>query len=199
VISNAIHRTVAAALALVAIPAAILVATTATASAAALPVLHASAGDTAHVCIVLGNDGTTRGVVCIDLVTGDGPGASDYQAYPRAEMFCQDLSNLAYVQCADATADQGYATGNGTGDSLSSFHVCGHTAGNCSSNGRNYLFTTQGIIFSTSDTSCTTLGTDHEAWAYLGGSGKTKIELPGSGKVVSLSSNFETGHYFTCP
>ncbi len=198
-IAKTLRRGFAGALTMVAIPAAVSLATTATASAATVPTLHANTHDTAHVCTVLGNDGTYRGVVCIDLVAADGPSPGDYQAFPVTEVFCQRLSNLDYVQCADATANQGFATGNGTEDSLNSYHVCGHNAGNCSSNGRTELFTTQGIIFSDSDTSCTTLGTDHEEWAYLGGGGKTKIELPGSGKVVSLSTNFETGHYFVCP
>lgn len=181
------------------------------ASAASLPILHGSTtgpGQEAHQCTVIGNDGTTEGVVCIDILTGlsdSSSGAGDY-AKDQVEAYCQHMATGADVQCANAMATLGLYNGAGQGNS--STFECGHSHGPCST-GRNYWTNTDFNYpwSSWSDANCALSVTEPtQVWAVAFGDNDTVIELPGSDKNVELSTassndsgNESTGHYFICP
>jgi hypothetical protein len=189
---------------------AISVAGAANASAASLPVLHggqSGTGQEAHTCIVLGSDGTTQGVACIDLLTGlsasnSGPG--DY-VKEQVELLCQTISSGADVQCANAVAQ--HSISNGEGQEYTATNACGHANGPCAT-GRNY-WSVGGWNYPWSTTSiagsgCTaSTNQTNQVWAVVYGNYATSIELPKSGKTVYLVSgndgeNESTGHYFVC-
>lgn len=185
-------------------------ATTTNASAAALPILHSGmtgTGQEAHQCTVIGNDGTTEGVVCIDILTGvyesnSGPGT---YAKDQAEVFCQNMNTNQPVQCANALVTFGLY--NAAGGANSGTYECGHSYGPCSG-GRNY-YTNATFDYpwsSWSDNNCATnVSGPTSVWAVaFGSNSNTVIELPGSDKYVSLTSgndgtNESSGHYFICP
>jgi serine/threonine protein kinase len=174
-----------------------------------LPVLHASADQMAHECVVIGSaydsntGGTVEGVVCADILTSSASG--HYVAQGQLELICQTTAG-ADVQCADAIAD-GELSNEADGVVASTgAYQCGHSYGACSA-GRNYVKTGSYSYSGISDSDCssnTSSATD--AWALAVGNGSTKIELPGSDDWVSLSSsnaddgaNQSTGHHYICP
>lgn len=186
-----------------------LVATTA--NAAALPILHSGqtgSGQEAHSCTVIGSDGTTEGVVCIDILTGIYDSNSGEGTYARSqiELLCQNISSGATVQCADAVGTWGVydAAGDGTSDNAE----CGHSYGACSTGRNYYKGNTIDYPWSEwSDSNCdTNVSAASDAWAVAYGSGDTRIELPGSDDWVYLNSgsgandgsNESTGHFFIC-
>jgi hypothetical protein len=185
-------------------------ATTPDASAAALPILHSGmtgTGQEAHQCTVIGNDGTTEGVVCIDILTGvyesnSGPGT---YARNQTEIFCQNMTTNQTVRCADALVTFGLY--NAAGGANSGTNECGPNYTQCST-GRNYYSnTTFDYPWSIwSDSNCATnISGQTSVWAVaFGSNSNTVIQLPGSGKYVSLTSgndgsNESSGHYFICP
>ncbi|MBO0808656.1 MAG: hypothetical protein J2P32_10195 [Actinobacteria bacterium] len=54
-----------------------------------------------HHCVGLGNDGTTRGVACADLLSV--PDGSHTEYFGRNEVYCQNLRTRAYARCAGIT------------------------------------------------------------------------------------------------
>ena len=179
------------------------------ADAAALPILHTSmsgSGQEAHECTVVGNDGTTQGVVCVDILTGiyDSNSGEGSYAKDQVEVYCQNISSGADVQCANALVTFGFY--NAAGGANSGTDECGHSYGPCAT-GRNYYSnTTFDYPWSSwSDSNCASDSNGATSvWAVAFGGGDTVIELPGSDKSVSLVSgndggNESSGHYFICP
>jgi hypothetical protein len=51
-----------------------------------------------HTCTGIGNDGTTRGVLCADLLSFPNGRGTTY--FGRNEVYCQNLRSRGYVRCA---------------------------------------------------------------------------------------------------
>lgn len=131
-----------------------------------------------HSCKVAGNDGTTQGVFCADIIdNGNGT------ATIRAQAFCQNLSNLSLPQCADINFQfEGGSAHSGIEGPFGG-HFCGHTAGACPSNQR---FIVDAGPFVVCD----------EVWTVI--LSGARIQLPGSDKAVTLSANFASAHTTVC-
>jgi len=171
------------------------------ASAASLPVLHASEYQMAHKCTVIGSADGYQGVVCADIVTGlvNPPAPTGYWAIGQVELICQTTAGVT-VQCANAKTElnlygEGWNAGTQTWE-------CGHAHGPCST-GRNYWTTDEnGDVYGPgwTDSNCTSSTNNvTQVWAVVFGGGATTIELPVSGKTVSQTTNLSPGHYFICP
>lgn len=183
-------------------------AATTDASAASLPILHggqSGTGQEAHTCVVLGDDGTTQGVACIDLLTGlsaSNGGSGDY-VRERVELYCQTISSGAEVQCANAVAQ--HSISNGAGQTYTATNACGHDNGACSTSRNEWSAGGWNYLWSTWDDSNCTASVDQatQVWAVVDGDYATSIELPKSDKTVYLvtgndGDNESTGHYFVC-
>ena len=134
-----------------------------------------------HSCKVAGNDGTTQGVFCADVVD-EGGGIF----YVEAEAYCQNLSNHSYPPCADINFGFEGASTLSQGAfwviSPNPTHFCGHTAGACPTGRR--------VAYSPTYSAC------DEVWTVvLSGA---RIQLPGSDQVVTLSANFASAHTTVC-
>lgn len=129
------------------------------------------------------------------------PDPTGYLADARVELIRETPAGQT-VQCANAKAEFNlYGVGWNVGTTLVQ---CGHAYGPCSS-GRNQ-WTTADYASSWTDSNCTSsLDNVTHLWAVVFG-GDTSIELPGSGKTVTLDAsnandngNQSSGHYFICP
>ncbi len=197
---------------IVAAAASILTGQLASANATVLPsVLYASQSGFAHTCTILGNDGTTQGVLCTDIVTGPDPEgiSGQYWAEAQVEEYCQTISNGALVQCANATAEFGLF-GPGTTFPLNahSFTQCGHASGPCAGVGQRNYFQAPSMEYYEDLNHCSgnvNYETQVQTVAFSD-QFNTSIELPGSDKTLYLtptngndSPNQGSGHYFICP
>ena len=181
--------------------------TATTANAAAFPVLHGGNGGPAaevHTCIVLGTDGTTDGVACIDLLARqavDSTGQNVESETEQVEMYCQNAVTSVVVQCANVAVD--HSISNGVGNEISRTNVCGHSNGACSS-GRNVWSVGGWDVPEVLPPACTASADQtNQVWAVVYGNNVTSIELPQSDVSVHLNggndgSNESTGHYFVC-
>ncbi len=174
-----------------------------TASAASLPILHASTNDEAHTCSVIGAavDGY-EGVVCTDILTWESGG--DFYAEGETEVYCQTTAATpVVVQCANVTADVEMYNGDtgasgGTGDT---YNECGHSYGDCST-GRNTYYTNYTWDYPTSEygaicSASPDLST--QVWVLSKAGGATTIELPKSDTTEILNNDVEAGHDYICP
>jgi hypothetical protein len=161
-------------------------------TAAGIPVFDVTSAGTlagVHACLSLGSDGTNQGVECADLyATPDGNGGVD--VFPYGEAFCNHGSD--YPRCANVTVYLNVNDATGLGSPHDKY-VCGHSAGNCVNNGRNYFIGLDFIDLS----GCGGVGTASEVWTvdWTG----SDIELPGSGLNVTSTANLGSGHAIVCP
>lgn len=131
-----------------------------------------------HTCEAAGNDGTTQGVFCADIV-GYSDGTFSYQV----EAMCQNLFTHSYPQCADVNyAFEGDSSVYGL--LWSGTAHCGHTAPACPANQR-WIINSGRLILNPCSAVWTTV--------YNG----ARIELPGSGKVV-YGAAFDSGGTTGC-
>jgi len=162
-------------------------------TAAGIPVFIVTSPGTlagVHACLKLGTFRGNQAVECADLfATPDGNGGVD--VFPAAEGFCNNGSS--YPQCANVDIDFNVNSGNGLG-SLHDSGICGHSAGNCADNNRNYFIGNDGLGLGSG---CGGAGTINEVWT-VDWTGST-IELPGgTGDTVASSSNLGSGHAIVC-
>jgi Protein kinase domain len=173
------------------------------------PILHASTGQQAHSCAIIGSaadstiNQTVEGVVCADVITSAGSGG--YAVQGQLELYCQTVA-AADVQCADVIAQGELANGlNGVVASTGSYQ-CGHSYGACAT-GRNYVKTGSYSYSGLTMANCSSNGASiTDVWGLALGNSDTEIELPGSDKWVSLSASNandspdqSTGHQYVCP
>lgn len=180
------------------------------------PILYADQGGFAHQCTILGGDGTTQGVLCIDIVTQSRPTQNGYAAQAQLELVCQQfsLSTLSEVavQCADAKALWGLFNPSGAipgGDTFS--EECGHHYGACAPDGQRNYWKSTPMTYSNSANginNCSgNVNLPTQVWAVAFSTNfDTAIELPGSDQWVYLtpsnsndSPGQSSGHYFICP
>jgi len=174
----------------------------ATASASTFPILYVNAEPNAAVsCVNLGNDGKTQAVACVYLY------ALQLEGDPTAgasvvTVYCATLSGVD-VTCANIHVEQTIAAPNNYGV-LTVTSACGHADGPCEPKypGNDYINSFPGdnlniLASDASQPACTVPTASSSQWAVLDAAG-TNVELPGSDKLVSLSSNLSTGHYSIC-
>lgn len=153
--------------------------------------------DGIHACRVLGNDGTTQAVECADLYAlndevGD-PGVTVVS--PMIEAYCQTISSGFLVQCANVDVSFELAAAP---HSVSAHFTdqCGHSNGSCDAFGQGDTRNYQLGSFFQAPAACQGPGTGNEFWAVALAGGT--IELPGSDKTVSSSSNLASQHAIVC-
>jgi len=180
-----------------------LVGTTASASAATGPdgfaILDASAGNEAHVCLVLGTDDDYhKAVVCVDIntkVSGD-----EVLIQGQVESLCED-DNGTVIQCANIMSAGEIASTGGVWAEYAA--DCGHSLGSCPT-GREYAHSEwKGDGSEASESGCAS-NTAEALWSIAFGV-STTIELPGSDDSYTLDNtvpndgaNESTGHYYIC-
>lgn len=190
------HRLAAAGVA--AALAGLCIAGSATSASASTPVLHASNGDVAHQCTVIGQDShEEQAVVCVDMRTRlSSSGAPVVDAY--AELYCQ-LPDGSTLRCLQANAYGTLATATaGAG-----YRYQPSCYGSGCSTGRNIWFIGE-MTFSSSNCQSSL---SNNAWAVLyGQSALTNIQLASYDAPMYLGSpeandsgNQSTGHYQICP
>ena len=173
------------------------------------PILDARTGQEAHSCTVIGSatdptiDATVQGVVCADVITA--ATSSGYSAQAQLELVCETPAG-ADVQCADVIAQGELANAVGGVVATTGSYQCGHAYGACAT-GRNYVKTGIYSYTGLTQSNCSDNGVSTtDVWGLALGGGDTQIELPGSDKLVTLSSanendnpNQSTGHQYVCP
>lgn len=134
-----------------------------------------------HSCADIGNDGTTKAVLCADLIdNGNGTFGG------AAEGVCVRLSDGAYVQCAHIHIYVALETTDGQIGEVGE-PQCGHEFGDCPHNDRFIRYTdTLGI------SGC------HDYWTVVFAG--SYIQLPGvTGEGFrTLSANLGSGHTIIC-
>jgi len=149
-----------------------------------------------HQCETLGNDGTTAGIICLDIVEDNPSGGTTYYT-PVLTAYCQTMSNDVSVSCANITADFTlYGTGN-VQETPEESASCGHAAGACNDVKNYFIDVDTSSWFSVSTAagnSCSSeggAGTDCEIWpdAISG----VDIELPHTDKNVTTSAGYSAG------
>ena len=171
--------------------------------AGGLTILHASNGDQAHKCNVIGGANREyKAVVCADLVTYEG--ATDYYVYARAEAICEVTKTGQVVPCATIEEYTALYTGDGATSLYS--NACG--SGYCP-NGRLYESTRNWVykIANAGGGTCSSsTSSSYQVWGIVQGVGNyTEIVTP-DGYPYFLDNgnandgeNESTGHYFVCP
>jgi hypothetical protein len=180
-----------------------LVGTTASASAATGPdgftILDASAGDEAHVCLILGTDDDYHeAIVCVDIntkVSGD-----EALIQGQVEAYCQD-DNGTVVQCANIMSAGEISSVGGVWKEYAA--DCGHSLGSCPT-GREYAYSPWMDDGTEAGESGCASNPVEALWSIAFG-GDTTIELPGSDDSYTLGNsdpndgaNESTGHYYIC-
>jgi hypothetical protein len=163
-------------------------------------ILDASAGNEAHVCLILGTDDDYHeAIVCVDIytrVSGD-----NAQIEGRVESYCQD-DNGTVIQCANIMSAGEIASAGGVWTEYAA--GCGHSLGACPS-GREYATSSYWMDDGTEagESGCAS-NTAEAIWSIAFGI-STTIELPGSDDSYTLSNtdpndgvNESTGHYYVC-
>jgi len=171
-------------------------------------ILYASHGDEAHHCTSIGNDGTTEGIICADIVTSSTSGSFPYYSSGQVEAYCQTISSGAVVQCANINEVVGIF--DPARHVVLGSRFCGHTDGACPV-GRVDESTGSGLsngdFYWTSDTGCdTNPDSSYVNWSEVLGTGETTIELPHSDKTLALDpgagandgDDYSSGHYYVC-
>ncbi|WP_194909308.1 hypothetical protein [Catenulispora rubra] len=171
----------------------------ATTGAGGITILYASEFQRTHNCEVIGSDQYgNQAVVCVDLVTSPMWDTVNvfypYYVWAEAEAYCQTSAGVV-EQCANiiVTAEVAQEPSGAAG---SSAQVCGHAAGACPV-GRLTAGTNQ-LSYNSSVGCSGDPNSGFDAWGIALGGAATVIELPKSGKNVTLSSNYGSGHYYIC-
>jgi serine/threonine protein kinase len=143
--------------------------------------------DDVHRCEIIGSDGTTEGIICLDLLE-DNTGGTTYYA-PVLTAMCSTISTGDTTQCANITADFGMFSATGTQETPELYGWCGHSDSNMCDTGRNYFVDTDHsswmAVSTAAANSCKNSGgegTDCEVYPYAYSG--VNIELPGSDKHV---------------
>jgi serine/threonine protein kinase len=141
-----------------------------------------------HHCEIIGSDGTTEGIICLDLLA-DNPGSGTTYYAPVLSAFCQTISTGDETECANITADFGMFSSTGTQETPELYGWCGHSDSNMCGSDRNYFVdTTHSSWMSVSTAAANSCknsggeGTDCEMYPYAYSG--VNIELPGSDKHV---------------
>lgn len=154
-------------------------------------ILYAAEGNTAHHCEVIGSDSLgNEGVICADILTGTT--STNYWSKGRMELIC--TKGGVAEQCAQVDAWGEWSNGAGADDPFGGWY-CGHQFGACST-GRNYVTSPFPLYYSSASGCSSEPNTTFDVWMVV--TQGTKIELPGSGKWVTLTSNYSGGHYWVC-
>jgi hypothetical protein len=143
-------------------------------------------------CQTIGSDGTTEGIICLDLLEGNSGGGITWYT-PALTAYCQTISTGDDVKCAGITGHFGMYSATGVQEAPKEYGWCGH--GSLCDSGRNYFVDTDSSSWMTVTTaaagSCQDRGgkdTDCEIYpyAYPG----VDIELPGTDKNVTLTAAY---------
>lgn len=163
------------------------------------PILYASVGQEAHKCEVVDSDQYgNQAVICADLITSPTFDITSnnvyypYYVWAEAEALCQTSAGVV-EQCANIVVNAEVADAS-SGAAGSATKVCGHAAGACPV-GR--LTVDTNYLQYDSSVGCSS-DSPYDVWGLVLGGGATVIELPKSGKNVTLGSNFSTGHNWIC-
>jgi serine/threonine protein kinase len=147
-----------------------------------------------HHCEVIGSDGTTEGVVCLDLLEGNSYGNETWYT-PALTAYCQTISTGDDTQCANVTGHFSMYSATGVQEVPNQYGWCGHSTSNPCDASRNYFVQMNSESWMTVTTaaanSCQNEGgenTDCEIYPYA--SAGVVIELPGSDKDVTLRANY---------
>jgi hypothetical protein len=173
---------------LLAVSAGVVSATTVAASASVDP-----PGSTtiSHHCVGIGNDGTTRGVVCADLMAV--PDGNQTHYFGQNEVYCQNLSSRGFVRCSGIHetpgigADYRVSVNGLIEDDASTFgggqQICGtvfhHSA--CA------VRETVHVASEADSYEAPSLNPNVVGCSFWGESVRTSVRLPGSGQTVSIN------------
>lgn len=176
-----------------------------------LPILHASQGDQAHACTVIGYDSSYEAVVCSDIITTYNSVTKDYTAQGRAEVICQTRSSSAVKQCDGISVVTALEDGVDTipSDAATNW-ACGYLSdsGTSCSSGRNYVYAHTLSYTPLSGTCATNLDSTDQVYNVVFGKQSTvdhdtAVYLPDGAWVNMMTandgSNQNSGHYFVCP
>lgn len=164
----------------------------------ASPAGAATATAVEHVCTEVGTPGQyadqygNTAYVCTDLMSWD-DGDGTYYAAVRTEAWCENTHGVT-EQCANIEVSNETAYQNSTGTHVSQVltQQCGHGAyGPCPATTR-WFYGGDGVPDTVVTCLANTWGVtvlDDPSQGYY-----TRIELPSSGKVVTLSANLGTPH-----
>jgi hypothetical protein len=148
-------------------------------------------------CETIGSDGTTKGIICLDLLEGNSGGGITWYT-PALTAYCETISTGEDVECAKITGHFGMYSATGVQEAPREYGWCGHSRPNLCSSGKNYFVDTNGSSWMTVDTaaarSCQGNGgkdTNCEIYpfAYAG----IAIELPGTDAKVTMGASYP-GH-----
>jgi hypothetical protein len=149
--------------------------------------------DDVHHCEIIGSDGTTEGIICLDLLEGNSNGTTWYT--PALTAYCQTISTGDDVQCANITGNFGMYSVTGAQEAPEEYGWCGHSNSNPCDSGRNYFVDTNQSAWMTvtpaAASSCKNSGgegTDCEIYPYAYSG--VNIMLPGSDKHVILGASY---------
>jgi len=158
-------------------------------------ILYAAQGQGAHKCEVIGTRDQygNEGVICADLFTSS-DGAGHYFVYGNVETYCQNSANVV-VKCPTMEAEDQLTAGNGV-STRSPINGCGGNALGPCPVGRWNTYS-DSFEYSTNSGCASNPDSLNQVWNIDMMSG-TEIELPQSGKIVSPSANWSTGHYYIC-
>lgn len=164
-------------------------------TASGIPIWHITSAELiGHTCRALGNYGTNQGVECADILAGPGATAGTVDIWPVAEAYCENLANRSFEpQCANAVMIMTLNsplqhTINGV-----AIMACGHANGPCAVNNRNYLIGNEYTV-----SGCNTnAGGPNEFWSVI--QTDSSVQLPGSDKTVTSTSNLASSHAIICP
>jgi hypothetical protein len=150
--------------------------------------------DDVHHCEIIGTDGTTEGIICLDLLEDNPGGGTTYYA-PVWSAFCQTISTGDETECANITGDFGMFSATGTQETPELYGWCGHSDSNMCDSDRNYFVDTDHSSWMSVSTaaanSCKNSGgegTDCEVYPYAYSG--VNIELPGSDKHVIMGAGY---------
>jgi hypothetical protein len=151
--------------------------------------------DDVHHCEIIGSNGTTEGVICLDLLEGNSGGGITWYT-PALTAYCQTISTGDDLKCANITGHFGMYSATGVQEAPKEYGWCGHSNRNPCNSGKNYFVDTNSSSWMTVTTaaadSCQSKGgegTDCEIYpyAYAG----IDIELPGTDKNVTLGTSYK--------
>lgn len=149
--------------------------------AALAPAAWAGSG---HACqaVTTTADNTNEGVFCADV--SNSTNGATVQVVMGAEGVCQTQANDTAEQCSNISITGGLWT---QGQQLAVFSfACGHTLGPCPTPRKIFSFPVPVPL-----TGC------EQVWTVVD-AGST-IDLPGTGKPVSLTADLGSGHITICP
>jgi hypothetical protein len=173
----------------------------ATTGADGFTILHSRSNNLAHSCEVIGTSPNGyQGVICVDLIeTYDG--ASGYEISSELEAFCQKGSTM--FQCKSITLYGAWANAaEGNAAPIALGTECGYSGyASCPSPNDRLVAPSDIDMWPSAaegGSSCgTNAGSDLDQWTLVWAN-QTLIQTPDGDYLPRPSSNFETGHYYTC-